>query len=235
MYERELYEESWRLQDAQAVRDDWRSRIRKRYSNDRYQLAVNWLRDLSGSLLDVGCGRGEIVLNVPSQFKQLVGLDISQTALDAVRQASKQNHRSQLIQVNLNERWPLADATFDVVTCVAVLEHLFDPAFVVGEIARVLKNNGRAIIVVPNIAYFRHRAALLLGRLPETSGDSVGWDGGHLHYFTFDALRALLAQKGLSIEKRGGDGMFGELRAKFWPNLSVGNLDIRAVKSAEAA
>jgi SAM-dependent methyltransferase len=44
---------------------------------------------------------------------------------------------------------PFADASFDTVLLVHVLEHVFDPFRVLGEAARVLRAGGRAIVLVP--------------------------------------------------------------------------------------
>lgn len=44
---------------------------------------------------------------------------------------------------------PFEDNRFDLVTMLAVLEHLTDPPFVIGEIARVLKPGGRLVLTTP--------------------------------------------------------------------------------------
>ncbi|MGN6382407.1 MAG: class I SAM-dependent methyltransferase [Dyella sp.] len=44
---------------------------------------------------------------------------------------------------------PFATGHFDAVVCLEVLEHVTDPAVVINEIARVLKNRGRAWISMP--------------------------------------------------------------------------------------
>jgi SAM-dependent methyltransferase len=234
MNEKEFYEESWRLQDLSHSREGALARLRQRLTYGRYELTADWLCDLSGALLDVGCGHAEIPLMAGPQFTKVVGIDIARNVLEASRAKlahAQQPERFSLLEHDLNTPWPFEDGSFDVVTCVAVLEHLFDPIFAVGEMARVLRADGRLIVVVPNLAYFKHRAAVLLGELPETSGDKVGWDGGHLHYFTFASLRNLLREKGFQIEARGGDGLLGRWRVRVWPNLSLGNLDLRAIKS----
>ena len=233
MNQKGFYEESWRLQAAKGKQEGYLHQLRKRFTYDRYQLTAEWLQDLQGELLDVGCGEAQIPVLAGRQFSKVVALDVARNVLEATRRKSKtltEPQRYAFIECDLNAAWPFGSSSFDVVTCVAVLEHLIDPSFVIEEIARVLRGNGRLILLVPNLAYFKHRAALLFGRLPRTSGDPLGWDGGHLHYFTFRAVRGLLSEKGLSIERRSGDGLFGKFRAQFWPNLSVGNIAVRAVK-----
>jgi len=45
--------------------------------------------------------------------------------------------------------WHLEDGAFDAILCTEVLEHAVDPALVVGEMLRVLKPNGIALITTP--------------------------------------------------------------------------------------
>jgi SAM-dependent methyltransferase len=47
---------------------------------------------------------------------------------------------------------PFADATFDVIFCTEVLEHVPDPHLAVREIARVLVPGGKVFITVPSVA-----------------------------------------------------------------------------------
>jgi SAM-dependent methyltransferase len=44
---------------------------------------------------------------------------------------------------------PVADESFDVVLCTEVLEHIPDPIKAVGEIARILRPNGRLLLTAP--------------------------------------------------------------------------------------
>ncbi|MFA5799613.1 MAG: class I SAM-dependent methyltransferase [Candidatus Peribacteraceae bacterium] len=48
------------------------------------------------------------------------------------------------------------DASFDAVFCIAVLEHVYDPKRGIGEILRVLKSGGKALIYVPFV--YRYHA-----------------------------------------------------------------------------
>lgn len=51
--------------------------------------------------------------------------------------------------VRPGERLDLPDASFDLVLLLDVLEHVRDPGFVVGEVRRLLRKNGRAIVSLP--------------------------------------------------------------------------------------
>ncbi len=54
------------------------------------------------------------------------------------------------------ESLPFEDDSFDVVTCIGSLEHFPDPAAGAGEMARVLRPGGTAVIFVPNLFFLGH-------------------------------------------------------------------------------
>jgi|694.fasta_scaffold00884_8 ubiquinone/menaquinone biosynthesis C-methylase UbiE len=62
---------------------------------------------------------------------------------------------------------PVEDATFDVVICCEVIEHMeLDPMFMLAEINRVLKPNGKLILTTPNITSSRALYKMLRGTDP---------------------------------------------------------------------
>lgn len=131
-------------------------------------------------LLDIGCGDGALAVAAQRQFKEVYGLDISQAAVTAAQ--ARGIHAA---QVNLDVApIPFAAETFTAVTCLDVLEHVFDPRPVVQEIARVCAPGATLVITTPNIRYWRHITSVLFGRFPRTSSDEEAYDSGHLHYYT---------------------------------------------------
>lgn len=142
--------------------------------------------------------------------------------------------RVELKVTSAEEPMPFADASFDVVAAIALIEHVVDVFETVDQIARVCRPGGCAIICVPNLAYVKHLASLVTGRVPLTGAAEYSmahwrehaWDGGHLHNFTLPALRALLDHVGFDVEEWSGSGRFGRLRRAL-PAL-VSNLTVRA-------
>jgi len=98
---------------------------------------------------------------------------------------------------------------------------------------RVLRPNGYVIAEVPNICYLKYRVQILLGKLPATSSpynwEKIGWDGGHIHYFTMKKFCWLFESQGFRIEKKTGSGFLAKFR-NWWPSLLCGDLVIKAVK-----
>lgn len=140
-------------------------------------------------VLDIGCGDGVLAGALQSRFKWVYGADISGAAVDIARERG-----IEAAQVNLDTHpLPYPDGTFTAITCLDVLEHVFDPRPVVREIARVCTCEATLVVTTPNIRYWRHILAIMRGRFPRTSSDEEAYDGGHLHYYTAANLIELLS------------------------------------------
>ena len=68
------------------------------------------------------------------------------------------------------DRYPLEDASFDVVLCLEVLEHLtVDPMAMMAEVNRVLKPGGTFVLTTPNAVRHSNVVKMILGEHP------LGW------------------------------------------------------------
>jgi methionine biosynthesis protein MetW len=158
------------------------------------------------TLLDVGCGEGTLAAMAREKFRAVHGIDISH---EAVRLAAE--HGVRAVRVNLNtEPIPHPDMSFDAVVTLDVIEHVFDPVRFVREIHRVLRPGGALVISTPNIRKLQRIWSIVRGRFPRTSYDPVGFDGGHLHYFTSLDLKTLLEDNGYHVVLV--DGICGDRR-----------------------
>jgi SAM-dependent methyltransferase len=108
-------------------------------------------------------------------------------------------------KADLNDDFPLAGETFDVVIAMMVVEHLFDPFHSFHEIRRIARPGGRIFVNVPNIGSYRCRLQLLRGQLPITSSidwfEKREWDGNHLHYFTVGQVERLGKLSGMKLQE----------------------------------
>jgi len=178
------------------------------YKNNRHAIVAKILPK-GERVLDVGCwdGEGTLKYGMQEKFKEVYGVDITP---EAVEQAQKKGIKAQIVDLNI-EKLPFRASFFDVVTLIAVLEHLFDPYTVLAEVKRVLKDKGTFIICVPNVASLSNRLRIMVGRRPRTSYD-CGWDGGHLLYFTPRDLTHLLKEFGFFVVEKHPTGNLYWLR-----------------------
>jgi SAM-dependent methyltransferase len=105
------------------------------------------------SMLDAGCGDGRYLAAVGTTGHvpgRLVGSDISERILETARAtAAAHGVQPELVRANL-EALPFADASFELVLSVQVIEHLLDPAAGLRELARVLRPGGTLLLSTDN-------------------------------------------------------------------------------------
>jgi 2-polyprenyl-6-hydroxyphenyl methylase/3-demethylubiquinone-9 3-methyltransferase len=92
--------------------------------------------------LDVGCGGGLLAEEFAGLGCAVVGVDPSEESLTAAREHAAARGLAIEYRRATGEALPFGDASFDLVYCCDVLEHVNDLHQVIGETARVLKPGG---------------------------------------------------------------------------------------------
>jgi ubiquinone/menaquinone biosynthesis C-methylase UbiE len=129
-------------------------------NSDRYY--KDYLRESCAGkvVLEYGCGMGSNAFWLAEQSARIVGIDISDGAIEMAREkAARQDLRNVEFQVMDAERMSFEDGSFDVVCGTGILHHL-DVETSLGELARVLRPDGKAIFMEP----LGHNPALNLFR-----------------------------------------------------------------------
>lgn len=102
-------------------------------------------------MVDVGCGGGILTEALAKTGAQVSGIDLSELSLEVARQhASEHSLRIDYRYQNAEQLALEQPGSFDVVTCMEMLEHVPDPATVIAACGRVLKPGGRAIFSTIN-------------------------------------------------------------------------------------
>jgi SAM-dependent methyltransferase len=108
------------------------------YEQHRYSTVAGFFAGVSGKLLDVGCCEGGL--------RKYLAPGLEYHGADGV-----ENSFPNFTRVDFNEAGlPYPDGTFDAVSCCATLEHLFYPLEILREMKRVLKDDGRVLMSLPN-------------------------------------------------------------------------------------
>lgn len=127
---------------------------------------------LHGRVLDVGCGRKPYRHLVPAE--EYIGLEIDTPGSHELGSADL---------YYTGGPFPVPDASFDVVICSQVLEHVFSPDEFIREIHRVLRPGGKLLLATPFV-WDEHEQPHDFGR-----------------YSSF-GLRVLIERGGLKVEQQ---------------------------------
>lgn len=168
------------------------------FDNVRSEIAP-LLPPLAERVLDVGCGAGATLHWLKQTGRCRTGIGIEMMDSAAAIAAQRLDHVYVGDANELIDTEPaLAPASFDIVLCLDVLEHLVDPWAFVARVQRLLKPGGMLIASLPNVRHLRVVLPLLLaGRWRyETSGIL---DRTHLRFFTRESALALLTAPGLRV------------------------------------
>jgi len=104
------------------------------------------LLDPSWTVADLGCGTGQTSAAVAPYVGKVVAVDESSAMLTAARKRLGDLHNVELRTGRL-EDLPIDDASIDVAVLSLVLHFVVDPSAVIAEAARVLRPDGRLLVV----------------------------------------------------------------------------------------
>lgn len=105
--------------------------------------AIKSLRLDGATVVDVGCGSGNLLGYLHDLCDHYVGVDI-------IRYPGYPSE-AEFVGVDLEaERIPLSDGSADVVTALEVIEHVENPRAFIRELARIARPGGAVIVTTPN-------------------------------------------------------------------------------------
>lgn len=143
-------------------------------------------------LVDVSCGRGKFAAFARKKGLDVIGLDFSLSAVKVAQQAD--------LELNLiisdGEQIALKAQCADYVTHIGNLEHYQSPSLGVQEVARLLKPDGTAVILLPN-------GFSIAGNVQHVRRTGQVFDDGQpiQRYNTRQGWQILLEENGLTVFK----------------------------------
>jgi len=139
-------------------------------------------------MLDIGCGHeARLLRDVEPYISRGFGLDRKASALNS--------DKLTIIRADLGTRLPFDNESLDVISMLAVLEHVDDPVAVLKEIRRILRPEGALVITVPSPAA-KPVLEILAFRLRLVSAAEIA---EHKNYFAKRDLERLSAQADLRM------------------------------------
>jgi methionine biosynthesis protein MetW len=163
----------------------------------RPDLAVIAANVAPGSrVLDIGCGDGELM----AALRDKKGVDARGLELDAEDVASAVARGLSVVQGDADtDLADYPDNSFDYAILSQTLQTTRAPDVVLEHLLRIGRH---AFVSFPNFAHWRVRASLLWGgRMPVTRLLPVAWYATpNIHHVTIDDFRALLNERGITIE-----------------------------------
>ncbi len=198
-----------------------RADIQKTF-RQRTALLLPWIRTDRPRLLDIGCATG-LFLEVASEVGwEVEGIDISAYALTRARSKGFSVHRGTLTEL------ALPAGAYDVVTMWDLIEHVPDPAGLLGECRRLLRPGGLLAISTPD-------AGSMLARV--LRGNWLGFRSidEHLYFFSRRTMTLMLNDAGFDVARFHAVGKYLTLprlveRLRFYTR--VGAFLLRAVDRA---
>jgi 2-polyprenyl-6-hydroxyphenyl methylase/3-demethylubiquinone-9 3-methyltransferase len=113
---------------------------------------IDRIAELQGKkVLDVGCGGGILAEAMAARGAQVTGIDLADKPLKVAQlHLLESGQQVDYRRIAVEELAQQAPASFDVVTCMEMLEHVPDPAAVVHACAALLKPGGHAFFATLN-------------------------------------------------------------------------------------
>jgi 2-polyprenyl-6-hydroxyphenyl methylase/3-demethylubiquinone-9 3-methyltransferase len=125
--------------------------LRLRYIEQALALRGRALALRSASVLDVGCGGGILSEAMAMRGARVLGIDLSQAVLDVAElHALEGKLEIQYRSVAAEDLAAAQPDSFDLVTCMEMLEHVPDPAASLRALANLVKVGGDVIVSTLN-------------------------------------------------------------------------------------
>lgn len=198
------------------------------FASERADLVARLPRPL-GRVLDVGCGEGGPAAHLRAAgAERIEGVEFQPEAAAVARERYDAVHVGDAMEIV-----PELDGAFDTFLCYDVLEHLVDPAPLVGALRSRARPGASLHVSVPNARFFAlSRDLLLKGTFGYTAYGHR--DSTHLRWFTRRDLEALVRAGGWQVVesrptatlRRTGflqgptRGLVGELLSPQWQLLA---------------
>ena len=148
-------------------------------------------------VLEVGCGVGSTGYSLKQEKKaaQVFGIEINEKL-----KAEAEKNLDRVIIGNIEKlELPFEKEYFDCIIFADVLEHLYDPWFVLKKIKPFLKTGGFVLASIPNVQHWSVLFDLIRGKW-EYKDEGI-LDNTHIRFFTKKSIVNMFGDTGFEITK----------------------------------
>ena len=158
-----------------------------------FELIASWIPQ-GARVLDLGCGDGELLAGLMAT-RAVEGYGVE---IDPARVLAAVGHGVNVIQMDLESGLStFEDDAFDFVILSQTLQAMRRSDLILKEMLRVGREG---IVTFPNFGYWRHRLAILGGRMPVSESLPYQWfDTPNIHLCTVKDFEALCIEVGAEI------------------------------------
>ena len=115
--------------------------------HDINPLRIGWINQIISvnkkKILDVGCGGGILAEGLAALGAQVTGIDLSEKALNVAKlHLLESGHSIDYRHIAAEDLAAQSPETYDIVTCMEMLEHVPDPASIVTACAALIRPGG---------------------------------------------------------------------------------------------
>ncbi|MFA5038992.1 MAG: class I SAM-dependent methyltransferase [Candidatus Omnitrophota bacterium] len=156
----EIYDKDYYLRDNEGF-SEFLGGLDK-HIHPKFERVMAWAGVREGMrILDIGCGRGELLYYCATKGAHVLGVDYSQAAIElcrttiqAIPPAYRNLARAECVDIC---RYDFHEE-FDLVFIVEVIEHLTDKQVsdLIAKVHKILKKGGRVFISTPNFYYEKY-------------------------------------------------------------------------------
>lgn len=143
-------------------------------SDPWYKLILKMLKPIMPTfkgkrVLEVGCGLGVFCIHIAKENGEVIGLDISKSAIMEAKELSKQYGVKENVQFVVSDAryLPFQDCSEDLVVSSETLEHIANHEQAFHEFARITDESGYICITVPNLIsslFFEYVFFMVMGQ-----------------------------------------------------------------------
>ena len=125
--------------------------------HDINPLRLNYIKEQYGGsikgkrILDVGCGGGILCESLALEGAEVVGIDLAEAGLEVAKLHLLESGLDVNYQKITAEEFAESNAeTFDIVTCMEMLEHVPEPSSIIKSCSKLVKRQGRVFFSTIN-------------------------------------------------------------------------------------